>query len=335
MWKKIYILTVLALLMYASNWFALNAFGTSLSPARVAFLLLTLLLAAALILAAQRVSTIGWIFVGLATLVGLFLTTSFYPVSQPSWSILVEYTITLLPSVLPEFGLVVAGIMLYSVLSHSRQTQNTDLASSNVSAAYRPGAGRWAVVALVLGVFLIAKSLYNLYWLTVWDNTTDSIGYFWVHLPIMGALFAGVLLSVFLPGRTKWAGVLYMLLIPSLAYAVSTSAQQVDYHQLTQGRAAQVNQAIEAYYSRQGRYPHSLQQLAPLYLLEVPGPVIIIGQDWCYQGADNYYQLGYVTTENWMSQVFTGQLVATRGDISGLGPICAPEIKAIKAGNPE
>jgi hypothetical protein len=336
MWKKIFILLVLALLLFVCNWFAINAFGTSISLARVAFLTLTFLLAATLVLAAQRLSTKGWIVVGLANLVGLFLTSSFYPVGQPSWmSMLVAYAITLLPSVLPELGLVVAGILLYSVLSHSRQAQNADRAGRDVSAAQRPGAGRLPVVALVLGVLLIAVSLYNLYWLTVWDNTTDSIGYFWINLPVIGAVFAGILLSVFLPGKTKLFGVLYTLLIPFLLYAVSTYAQQVDYHQLTEGRAAQVNQAIETYFVREGRYPHSLQQLAPWYLLTIPGPVITIGQDWCYQGGDNYYQFGYVNMANWMSTKITGQLVAARGDVSGLGPICGPEIKAIISTNPE
>jgi hypothetical protein len=183
-------------------------------------------------------------------------------------------------------------------------------------------------------MWLMLKALHNLYWVTVWDDTTDSIGYFWIILPFLAALFCGLLLSVFLTRRARIAGLLYLLLLPAMVYAVSRQAQQVDYRQLTEQRARRVDGAIRAYYAGQGHYPPSLHDLTPRYLLYVPSPLILIGQGWCYQGSDDSYQLGYVTHESWMSRHVSGQLVGARGDAGPFGPICAAEIEAIEAGGP-
>jgi hypothetical protein len=169
---------------------------------------------------------------------------------------------------------------------------------------------------------------------TVWDDTTDATGYFWIILPLLAALFCGLLRSVFLTRRARIVGLLYLLLAPALAYAVSSQAQKVDYRQLTEQRAGGVDGAIRAYYASQDRYPPSLKELAPRYLLSVPGPVILIGQDWCYQSSDHAYQFGHVTHESWMSQQVSGQPVDAGGNASAFGPICAAEIRAIEAGGP-
>lgn len=49
-------------------------------------------------------------------------------------------------------------------------------------------------------------------------------------------------------------------------------------------------------------------RLTPGYVLSLPGPVIIYGQDWCHDGGDDYYRLGYVVCEHWSGPRLTGQV---------------------------
>jgi hypothetical protein len=148
-------------------------------------------------------------------------------------------------------------------------------------------------------------------------------------IPILAALFCGGLLAFTLPGRTKWAG-LYALLIPALMIAVSARAQAVDYRRLTEERAAQVSHAVEAYYAREGRYPQNLRQLTPRYLLSLPGPIIMNGQGWCYDGGDGYYRLGYLDREHWSSPILIPRAYRTGGQVPDLPGICDEQITALQ-----
>ena len=65
----------------------------------------------------------------------------------------------------------------------------------------------------------------------------------------------------------------------------------------TERRAAAIERAIQRYHERHNAYPVSLNELTPGYLLYLPAPFIIPGQDWCYQGGANYYRLGFVTRD--------------------------------------
>jgi hypothetical protein len=55
-----------------------------------------------------------------------------------------------------------------------------------------------------------------------------------------------------------------------------------------------IGQAVESYQIREGRYPHDLNQLLPRYLLSIPGPDVIRGQDWCYQAGEDGFQLAHL-----------------------------------------
>ena len=61
-------------------------------------------------------------------------------------------------------------------------------------------------VVLVMSALLLARTLHNIYWLTVWDNIDDSLRYLWLIVPVVAVLFSGVMLSITLPSRTKLAG---------------------------------------------------------------------------------------------------------------------------------
>jgi len=289
------------------------------------------LFVSALALAARRMSARVWIYAGLLILAGLVLPTSMLienfldRLSQPFENLL---AITLF--FLPSIALVIAALLLYSGLNLYQEWQNAGAVKDGGSQAQRKHAGRATVVVLVLSALLLTKTLHNLYWLTVWDNTYDSFGYYWLVVPVLAALFSGATLSIALPGRTKLAGYLYSLLISALMIAVSARAQSVDFRQLTEERAGRVSQAIESYYAREGRYPQDLRQLTPGYALSLPGPVIIRGQDWCYDRGDDYYRLGYVYREHWSGPYLTGRIYKTKGEASDLYRICDEEIAAIR-----
>jgi hypothetical protein len=111
--------------------------------------------------------------------------------------------------------------------------------------------------------------------------------------------------------------------------AVSARAQRVDFRQLTEERAERVTQAIETYHAREGHYPQDLRQLTPWYVLSLPGPVIIYGQDWCYDGGEDYYRLGYVYREHWSDPRLIGRIYKTK-EAPDLPGICAEEIAALE-----
>jgi hypothetical protein len=121
-----------------------------------------------------------------------------------------------------------------------------------------------------------------------------------------------------------------VLIIPVLLIAVSALAQRVDFRQLTVERAKQVSQAIETSYDREGRYPQNLMQVTPWYMLSFPGPVIIYGQDWCYDGGDTYFRLGYVYREHWSDPRLIGQIYSAKGELSNLDPMCEDEVVALQ-----
>jgi len=169
----------------------------------------------------------------------------------------------------------------------------------------------------------------------VWDNTDDGLGYLWLIFPILAALLSGLMLFIALPGRTKLAGFLFGLFIPALMIMDSTLAQHVNYRQETTKRAEQIAEAIESYYAHEGHYPTNLSQLTPWYVLSLPKPMIIYGQNWCYKGNDNYYRLGYIDCEHWSDPRLIGRIYKSVGEAPDYRSICADEFTAIQHGHPD
>ena len=129
---------------------------------------------------------------------------------------------------------------------------------------------------------------------------------------------------------------LYLLLLPPSLILISWRAQQVDFRQLTETRARRVSQAIEEYYAQESHYPEDLRQLTPGHLLSLSEPVIIFGQDWCYDGGENDYHFGYVYREHWSDPRLVGHIYSARDeDAPDLPPLCEEEIAALQARDPQ
>jgi hypothetical protein len=321
------VVLVLSALTLVCWWFAVLMFGSRLfGPLSwLIVLAIVLLSVSALVLAARKVSHRVWILVALLLLPGLSLPASmvnniFTASPEPPFEL----------SLMPSVALLITALLLYSGLNAYREWQQASAMEAGRSQEQRKRAGRAAAVVFVLSALLLAKTLHHLYWFTVWDNTTDSLGYLLLLVPVLAALLSGVTLSITLSGRMKWAGFLYSLLILGLMIAVSARAQRVDFRQLTEERAERVTQAIETYHAREGHYPQDLRQLTPWYVLSLPGPVIIYGQDWCYDGGQDYYRLGYVYREHWSDPRLIGRIYKTKGEAPDLAGICAEEIAALE-----
>ncbi|MBK9006388.1 MAG: hypothetical protein IPM31_05275 [Anaerolineae bacterium] len=255
----------------------------------------------------ERVNPKVWIFTGLVLLALLLIPTSLL------FSDLATAAFFLIP-----LALINAAFLLYSGLS---------LRSSEPQA-------RIVIPVFFVGILLIIGTLFKIYDLTVWDNTYDSLKYILLFAPMLAVLLSGLTLLIALPSKTKLAGIAYLLLAPALMIWVSTLAQRVDFRALTSQRADRVVQAIESFYAREERYPASLSELTPRYILALPEPVIIYGQTWCYESGDGYYRLGYVDREHWSDPRMIGRIFKAEGQPAQQSLMCEAEIATLQQADP-
>jgi hypothetical protein len=217
---------------------------------------------------------------------------------------------------LPVLAFIMASLLLALVLA-GVQAQPT-----------APGGWR-AATSLALSGMLLAASFYNLYWQFVWDQTTDSFYILLLPIPVIAAFIAGLIFTRPLRGSRKWYGFGSSMLLVAALFTTFSLALRVDYYRLTEVRAGQVSQAIERYYEREGHYPATLAQLVPLTRLSLPGPVIIPGQDWCYQSGEGYYRLGYVSRDHWSIPYLYIRQYRQAGTIPDIPALCKEETQAL------
>jgi hypothetical protein len=341
---KTRIIPLLALIVLTAVWWLLSNYYFGPPGGFLHFLLVylfPLVLFLALLLFSLLAKAVGglaskmdarlWLIVGLLILIGLalpdttlvMLLAGFFsdsstaaPPSAYMWG--THWLIIL--------ALVASALLLYVALNRSMANMSEPVAADGRSAPERQRLDRTAVALFGLSALLPVKALHNLYWLTVWDNTYDPLTYLWLFFPILTLLLAAVLLAAALPGRAKLSGLYYMPLLALLVIAVSYQAQQVDFRQLTNQRAQQVVQAVERYYEREGRYPATLAQVTAWPRRTLPGPVILYGQEWCYDGGPDYYRLGYIDREHWSAPHRIPQLYNAVGDLPDLDPLCGVRV---------
>ena len=269
----------------------------------------------------------GWIFAGLLVLEALILLPTHLLVNETGGVDFLDTPQSLLIYSLPALGLFIAAFLLYAGLGLYNEWRNIDPAEDWTSHKVHRQAGWSAMIALVLCVLLLAKAMHNLYWLLVWDQTADGIGYGWmVFAPLPVAFVTGLMLLVALEGRQKGVGFLYLLLVPGLLIGMSVYAPRADLQRITERRAGQVVHAIEAFRARYGFYPPELRYLISWSIPLLPKPVIIYGQNWCYEGRDDYYTLGYVYHEHWSDPHLIGRVYKTEGVPPDTTSLCSDEI---------
>lgn len=273
------------------------------------------LFAPALAWAARRLSAWVWLAGGLTVLTGLTLPgLASY---NPGEDLAAASPLPGYPWWIPPVAIVTATMLLRNGMGGWGQTTDRGAAGRRI---------QWLCAGL--GALLLARTVHHLYWLLVWDSTTDPLKWIWMVLPMLTALPAGAVLIATLPER-RWAAAACAGLIPALLAVAYLMSQRVDFRQLTEQRATRATQAIEAYYAREGRYPATLGAARPWYAPPMTGPVIIYGQTWCYRAGPRFYQLGYVDRDHWSSPYLNGRLVSAAGEADGAPPVCEAEIAAI------
>ena len=223
----------------------------------------------------------------------------------------------------PLFLLMTTGLMMVAVLL------------SSGFKLLHARARKTAVFFFILSALLLAVALRNYYWLAIWDSTYDGLGFLWLFIPIMGIFLATIGLVATLPRSAKLTALFYLLLLPPALLLVTERTNHVDFYQLTELRAERVNQAIKAYNIQAGTYPDNLQQLTPRHLRSLSEPMIIFGQDWCYDSEGDQYQFGYVYREHWSSPILVGYAYSAPNEESDLPPLCEAEIAGLRARDPK
>jgi len=281
-----------------------------------------------------RINAAIWIALGLLLFAGLFLPipiTVAEPapvlIWSPLWTILFFW---------PSLALVGSALLLHIGLSHSLAKEDSIPSDGgNPFWARINQPKNLTVVSLALSAILLIKTLHSLYWLTAWDAAGDSIDFFLLIMPTFATMISGFMLFLTLPEKFKIAGIGYIVLVPLIMGAVSISAQGYDYRQVTTNRAERIARKIELYYKREGSYPEALSQLSPWYILSLPKPMIIYGQDWCYEGRDDYYRLGYIDREHWSDPRLIGRVYKSVGDIPDIQKICFREFTRLQNDFPD
>ena len=125
-------------------------------------------------------------------------------------------------------------------------------------------------------------------------------------------------------------------MLPPALLLVTERTNHVDFYQLTESRAGRVEQALKAYHMLTGRYPDDLSRLTPRHLRALSEPMIIFGQDWCYDSDGDQYQFGYVYREHWSNPNLVGHVYSATSatEESYLPPLCEAEIARLQARDP-
>ena len=157
----------------------------------------------------------------------------------------------------------------------------------------RPGSRLSGAFRLALAFAILGALAYTIFWYSVWDQTSDGMGGIFYMMPAaLVGVGAGAVMGVNAKSWFRSSGFVFAVSVPVLVIWAFTYGWQVPFAGITEDRAARIQSAIENFYSRAGRYPSTLNELAPRDLLYLPQPVMFRGEGWCYQGGAEYYRFG-------------------------------------------
>jgi hypothetical protein len=240
----------------------------------------------------------------------------------PSWA---QYPFGFLMFSLPGMAIALAAVWITNGLktfSYPKEIQY--LGKTNTH--WLPIILRFGLAAILLGYLA-----YTVLWASIWDQTSDGLGgvmfAMWASL---AAIAAGMVMGINAPKWYRSAGLVFSALVPVLMFGAFRYGWDVSYHAITEGRASRIQHAIESYYEENERYPKELGELIPNHLLWIPEPVILRGEDWCYQGDRDYYRLGTFKRE-FFSTPLSLHIYASAGGVPETGWSCEERLPEMKA----
>ena len=216
-------------------------------------------------------------------LVGLQTSDELWPIWISFVFMFLLYLMPILISILPAI-LVVKGMQKRS--------------------AEQPNSTRIMIFQFILAFLLIVYLVYILFWSSIWDQTQDmGVGTIIFMVTGVSAIATGMVMTSVLRGKSRIVGLIYLILVPVLIYQAYDLGSRYPHHAITENRAERIAVALKKYHAREGHYPNELRALVPRDLLYIPQPIIFMGEYWCYQGADDHYQLSAFYREFWGSPV--------------------------------
>ena len=205
-----------------------------------------------------------------------------YPLSGPLWTQTVYRWLGIVPMLAVALSALLVTLGIQRLPARQGDHPNSTLRT-------------WLPAFLRFGLafLLLACLAGTILWGSIWDQTSD--GLLGILLSVYCSLVsigAGVLMTFTLSGRQRYASLVFLILVPLLLFQAFTLGWRISNTDVTARRAARIQRAVERFYAREERYPAVLEELIPSDLLWIPGPVILQGEDWCYQGGQDYYRLG-------------------------------------------
>jgi hypothetical protein len=203
--------------------------------------------------------------------------------------------------------------------------------SENNKAVRKSSVWLSAILQFGLAAVLLGYLAYTIVWASIWDQTSDGLGgVMFATWASLAAIAAGMLMGV---TATKWyrsAGFVFAILVPALMFGAFSYGWSVSYHAITEERASRIQDAIESFYTENGRYPQELSELVPNYLFRIPEPIILREENWCYQGGLGYYRLGAFYRE-YFSTPLSLREYASAGNPPETSWACEQQLAAMKA----
>jgi hypothetical protein len=188
----------------------------------------------------------------------------------------------------------------------------------------------FAALRLGLAIALILMLLATVFWVSVWDRTADGLGGIWFVLTGgMGAIAAGGFLVERYRKQIRFLGFIFLLLVPVLIGGAFAVGIEYPYLDQTEKRAATIQRAVEQFNARHGNYPTALEELVPRDLVWVPPQLILRGENWCYQGGQDYYRLGVFWRLSFSSMLMIEEY-ARAGSPPDAGWICLENLERMK-----
>lgn len=156
--------------------------------------------------------------------------------------------------------------------------------------------------ALLVGILFISQYA-NLRLVAIRNTTSEDqiLGAFGLMFVIIAGLAAASAVIWKHSNRQAWA-IVGLILLFCVGQIPAISIPNELYIEVTRRGAGQINAAILQFHSQNGRYPSTLDELTPRYLLLIPEPVTYYRKTWCYDGGQGYYRLGYYSNDRYVPE---------------------------------
>ncbi len=216
--------------------------------------------------------------------------------------------------VIPGLSVVMSAVLLTDSLTQDEESLNRFHRAARIA----------------LGAGLLLYLGYIIHWGSVWDQTDDGLlGVFLADPAAITAIGAGMVMILATRGRNRLVGLLFMIAIPIFLQQSFERGWQVSYHEITETRAARIAGALDQFKEREGHYPESLQELTPRDLLFIQQPMILAGEEWCYESGGDHYRLAAFYREFFSAPVSL-RLYESAGDVPSSPMSCEGRLAEMK-----